>query len=242
MSKLQSTQLPRGVTRTSDTFILYRGMKLVVTSDCHGRLSQARIPQGDVLILAGDLLANRSGDPDIDAAFQLNALRELDDFCGRLGFKHVLAIAGNHDWVFERYKGAAHVLKHIVYLEDSATVIDGVKFWGSPHQPWFFDWAFNWPRNGKELAHYWSLIPEDTDVLITHGPPFGILDLPFGKGEPAGCELLLKRVQEVNPRVHIFGHIHGSYGELRIGGTHFVNACLCNAVYHPVNPPHVLEL
>jgi len=217
-------------------------MKLVVISDCHGKLGQARIPQGDVLILAGDILANRSGDPDIDAAFQLNAIRELDDFCGALDFKHVLMIAGNHDWVFERYKGAHNVLKNIVYLEDSGTEIDGVRFWGSPHQPWFFDWAFNHPRNGPALAYYWSLIPDNTDVLITHGPPFGILDLPFGNGEPAGCELLLKRVQEIEPRVHVFGHIHGSYGKKQIGRTLFVNACLCNEVYHPVNPPQVIDL
>jgi Icc-related predicted phosphoesterase len=217
-------------------------MKLVVTSDCHGRLTRARIPQGDVLILAGDILANRSGDPDIDAAFQLNEIRELDDFCGALGFKHVLLIAGNHDWVFERYKDAHRVLKNIVYLEDNGNELDGVRFWGSPHQPWFFDWAFNHPRNGAALAHYWSLIPDDTDVLITHGPPYGILDLPFGKGEPAGCELLLKRVKQVNPRVHIFGHIHGSYGKQQIGRTLFVNACLCNEAYDPVNPPHIIDL
>ena len=70
------------------------------------------------------------------------------------------------------------------------------------------------------------MIPDDTDVLITHRPPFGILDLRFGKGEPAGCELLLKRVQEIEPRVHLFGHIHGSYGKVQIGRTLFVNACL----------------
>ena len=195
-----------------------------------------------MLVLAGDIFANRSGDPDIDAAFQLNALRELDSFCGTLDFKHVLLIAGNHDWVFERYKGAHHVLKNIIYLEDNGTEIDGVKFWGSPHQPWFFDWAFNHPRNGRELEHYWSLIPDDTDVLITHGPPLGILDHPFGKQESAGCELLLQRVQEVQPRIHIFGHIHGSYGTKQIGGTLFLNACLCNELYHPVNPPHVIDL
>jgi Icc-related predicted phosphoesterase len=79
-------------------------------------------------------------------------------------------------------------------------------------------------------------------VLITHGPPFGILDLPFGKEESAGCRLLLKRVQEIEPRVHVFGHIHGSYGKKQIGNTLFVNACLCNEVYHPVNAPHVIDL
>ena len=217
-------------------------MRLVVTSDCHGHLTSARIPPGDVLILAGDILANRSNDPDIDAAFQLNAIRELDDFCGTLSFKQVVLIAGNHDWVFERYRDAHRSLKNMVYLEDSGTDIDGVKFWGSPHQPWFFDWAFNHPRNGAELERVWSLIPDDTEVLITHGPPFGILDLPFGTGESAGCELLLKRVKEVKPRVHIFGHIHGSYGKEQINGTLFVNACLCNEEYDPVNPPHVIDV
>jgi len=217
-------------------------MRLVLTSDCHGHLLKARLPDGDVLIIAGDVFANRSGDPDVDAAFQLNALRELDDYCGSLDFKRVLLIAGNHDWVFERYKGAHSVLKNIEYLEDSGTEFDGVRFWGSPHQPWFFDWAFNWERDGKELAHYWSLIPDNTDVLITHGPPYGILDLPFGKGEPAGCKLLLKRVQAIEPRVHVFGHIHGSYGQKKIGSTLFVNACLCNELYHPVNEPAVIVL
>ena len=217
-------------------------MRLVVTSDCHGKLEQANLPAGDMLILGGDILANKSGDPRTDAALQLTALRDLDAYCGRLRFKQVVMIAGNHDWIFERYKDAHRALKNIIYLEDSAVEIDGVKFWGSPHQPWFYDWAFNHPRNGRALARYWSLIPDDTDVLITHGPPFGILDLPFGKGESAGCELLLKRVKEVNPRVHIFGHIHGSYGQQRIGPTLFVNACLCNELYQPVNPPHLIDL
>jgi len=217
-------------------------MKLIITSDCHGKLHRASIPAGDVLILGGDLLANRSGNRDTDADLQLDELKDLDAYCGSLKFKHVVMIAGNHDWVFERQKGAHQVLKNNVYLEDSGIEIDGLKFWGSPHQPWFYDWAFNHPRNGTALAHYWSLIPDDTDVLITHGPPFGILDLPFGNGEPAGCELLMKRVKEVKPRVHIFGHIHGSYGQQRIGATLFVNACLCDELYQPVNPPHVIEL
>jgi len=205
-------------------------------------LSRAALPTGDVLILGGDLLPNRFGDPELDAIFQMDSLRDLDSFCGRLDFKHVLLIAGNHDWVFERKRQVRRLLKNITYLEDSGIEIDGVKFWGSPHQPWFFDWAFNLPRNGPELERAWSLIPDDTDVLITHGPPHGILDQPFGSGEHAGCELLLKRVKEIRPRVHIFGHIHGSYGRQRVGETLFLNACLCNEAYEPVNPPHVIDV
>jgi Icc-related predicted phosphoesterase len=205
-------------------------------------LSSAELPRGDVLILAGDLLPNRFANPDRDAAFQLNDLRDLDDFCGELNYRHVLLIAGNHDWIFERNRPASRELKNITYLEDSSVEIDGVKFYGSPYQPEFFSWAFNLGRSSPELARVWSLIPDDTDILITHGPPYGILDQPFGRGEHAGCELLLKRVTEVRPRLHVFGHIHGSYGQTRVGQTLFVNACLCNEAYQPVNPPAVIDL
>ena len=217
-------------------------MKLVVTSDCHGRLASAGLPPGDVLILAGDLFANHSPDPETDAALQFNDLLELDGFCSRLDYRHVLMIAGNHDWIFERNNLATRELKNITYLEDSGTEIDGVKFYGSPYQPEFYSWAFNLPRSGPGLARVWSLIPDDTDVLITHGPPAGILDQPFGRGEHAGCELLLTRVEEVRPRVHVFGHIHGSYGRTRVGETLFVNASLCDERYRPVNKPQVIEL
>jgi Icc-related predicted phosphoesterase len=217
-------------------------MKLVVTSDCHGRLESAELPPGDVLILAGDLFSNRFAHPETDVAAQLKDLLELDDFCGRLDYEHVLLIAGNHDWVFERNRQAARQLKNVVYLEDSGVIIDGVKFYGSPHQPEFFNWAFNLPRSGSELARVWSLIPDDTEVLITHGPPAGILDQAFGKGEHAGCELLLKRVEQVRPRLHVFGHIHGSYGQTRVGETLFVNASLCDEHYQPVNKPQVIEI
>jgi Icc-related predicted phosphoesterase len=217
-------------------------MRLVITSDCHGRLQKAKLPAGDILIIAGDVLRNYSGNPDTDAAFQLNDLRALDAYCATLGFKHTLLIAGNHDWVFQIYNGASSSLKHINYLQDSGFEIEGVKFYGSPHQPRFFDWAFNEPRGGKALAHYWNLIPDDTDVLITHGPPLGILDRPFGKQVSAGCELLLQRVKAIRPRVHCFGHIHSSYGREQIDETLFLNASLCNELYKPVNAPHVVDL
>lgn len=217
-------------------------MRLVITSDCHGRLQEAELPEGDILILAGDVLPNRFSIPEQDAYFQLNELLSLDHFCGSLNFSRVLMIAGNHDWLFEVDKLASRKLQHITYLEDSAIEIEGVKFYGSPHQPWFYNWAFNLPRGGKELAHYWSLIPDDTDVLITHGPPLGILDQPFGAYDHVGCELLRRRVEEVKPKVHGFGHIHGSYGQQRIGDTLFVNASLCSETYKPTNPPHIIDL
>jgi Icc-related predicted phosphoesterase len=217
-------------------------MRLVITSDCHGQLQKAELPSGDILILAGDVLPNRFSNPQQDAWFQLNELQALDRYCGSLKYSRVLLIAGNHDWLFEIDKRAHLTLENITYLEDSGVEIGGVKFYGSPHQPWFHSWAFNLPRSGRELAHYWSLIPDDTDVLITHGPPWGILDRPFGAEEHVGCELLLERVEAVRPQVHAFGHIHGSYGQTRIGETCFINASLCSESYRPVNPPQVIEL
>src|ERR1044072_6597245 len=135
-------------------------MRLVITSDCHGMLQQAELLAGEILIIAGDVLRNYSGNPDTDAAFQLNELRALGDYCGTLAFNHILLIAGNHAWVVQIDKGASGALKHINYLQDSGFEIDGLKFYGSPHQPWFFDWAFNEPRGGQALAHYWNLIPD----------------------------------------------------------------------------------
>src|ERR1051325_2598256 len=149
-------------------------MRLVLTSDCHGNLHRAEIPPGDVLIIAGDVFANRSSIPERDAYFQLNDLRDLDQYCGSLNFSRVLLIAGNHDWLFEIDKLAGRGLQNITYLEDSGVEIGGVSFYGSPHQPWFYSWAFNLPRQGEGLRHYWSLIPDATHVLITHRPPWGI--------------------------------------------------------------------
>ena len=217
-------------------------MRIVATSDCHGMLKKAELPPGDILILAGDLLPNRFADSELDAIYQVDALRDLDRFCESLDYRHVLMIAGNHDWVFEGNTRASLDLKTIRYLEDSGVEIDGLKFYGSPHQPEFYSWAFNLPRNGAELRRYWSLIPDDTDILITHGPPWGYLDQPRPDEPHAGCELLANRVGEVQPRVHIFGHIHGGYGRVQSGPTLFVNVSLCDEEYRPVNKPQVIDL
>lgn len=110
--------------------------------------------------------------------------------------------------------------------------MEGIKFYGSPWQPWYYDWAFNEQR-GEKIKAKWDLIPEDTDVLITHGPPMGILDKTLESGH-VGCEELVKAVHRIKPKLHIFGHIHEDHGELRLHGTHFVNAASCNLKYKPV--------
>ena len=205
-------------------------LRLVVVSDTHGLHDRLEIPPGDVLIHAGDVTSR--GD--------LHELRAFDAFLARLDHPHKLVIAGNHDFCFERQPAAARaLLRHATYLEDDATEIEGVRFYGSPWQPWFYDWAFNLER-GAEIRAKWRLIPADTEVLITHGPPLGRGDVTV-RGEAVGCADLLERVREIRPRYHLFGHIHEAYGTSEDGVTTFVNASSCDLRYRPVNSPVVID-
>jgi predicted phosphohydrolase len=211
-------------------------VRIVATSDCHGMLEDAELPPGDVLVLAGDVLGD--GLPDE----QRPLLRALDAFLGTLPYRHKVLVAGNHDWIFEDGDQEDMRLENAIYLEDDGVVLDGVRFYGSPWQPLFCNWAFNLPRSGCELAGIWDKIPKGTDVLVTHGPPLGILDQPHGREPGVGCELLRERVRVVRPRVHIFGHIHGSYGRHVEDGTTFMNVCLCDESYRPVQAPLVVDV
>ncbi len=204
--------------------------RLVVISDTHGLHDQLEIPDGDVLIHAGDL--TRRGD--------LHEVRAFDNFLAGLGHRHKLVIAGNHDFCFERQPAAAReLLRHAVYLQDQAIEVCGIRFYGSPWQPWFYDWAFNL-RRGAEISAKWQLIPDDTQVLITHGPPLGHGDVTVC-GDAAGCADLLERIRQVKPRYHLFGHIHEAYGISEDAGTTFVNASTCDFRYRPIQPPVVLD-
>lgn len=188
-------------------------LTLVTMADTHGYHASLRVPPGDILIHAGDLTRRGS----------LDDLRDFDAFLASLPHRHKIVVAGNHDWCFQRDPMAARAtLAHATLLQDEAVVLEGVRFYGSPWQPRFLDWAFNLPR-GAPLAEKWALIPEDTDILITHGPPLGIGDRTWN-GERVGCEDLLRRVRKLAPKLHIFGHIHEDGGVFRDGATVFVNA------------------
>jgi Icc-related predicted phosphoesterase len=160
---------------------------------------------------------------------------------GMTDFKHKIFIAGNHDFGFEFHTDIAEEFKEkgIIYLFDSEVVIDGVKFYGSPWQPEFHNWAFNLPR-GEKLAEKWSKIPTNTDILITHGPVYGILDYaPIGGH--VGCEELYKKVFEVKPKIHVCGHIHDSYGQKSIDGVEFLNASVLDDTYQHAHKPIVVD-
>jgi Icc-related predicted phosphoesterase len=208
-------------------------MRLVFASDTHGLHDVLAVPDGDVFIHCGDL--TNTG--------ELSEIREVGKWLRRLPHRHKIVIAGNHDRAFEDEPETAQELvgagAGVIYLQDAEVNIDGVKFYGSPWQPWFLDWAFNLQR-GAEIARKWNLIPDGTDVLVTHGPPMTILD--YANGQHLGCADLWKRVSEVGPKIHAFGHIHESSGEEDRDGTKFVNAAICDGEYFPVNPARVVDI
>jgi predicted phosphodiesterase len=209
-------------------------MRLVIASDTHEQHGKVSLPDGDIFIHAGDFTYN--GD--------LRAIKAFGDWVAALPHKHKIIIAGNHDFAFE------HIAEHarralgdkrngVIYLQDSGVTIEGVSFWGSPWQPWFCDWAFNLHR-GSTIAEKWAMIPETTEILITHGPPMGIL--AFVRGEHVGCADLVARIAVVRPRVHLFGHIHEASGVLEQDGITYVNASICDGAYNPVNPVRIVDI
>ncbi len=207
-------------------------MRIVLISDTHNLHNTLSLPEGDLLIHAGDF----SGQ-----GLQREVMAFLDWF-GRQPHPHKVLIAGNHDFLAEKNPELFESLipEGVTYLNDSGTEIEGLKIWGSPVQPWFHDWAFNRQR-GAEIAQHWELIPQDTDILITHGPPFGILD-KVERGPNVGCEELIKKVESVQPMLHVFGHIHEQHGELQQGKTKFVNASVVNHRYLVVWDATIVEL
>jgi Icc-related predicted phosphoesterase len=167
------------------------------------------------------------------------------EWFGKTDFKHKIFIAGNHDFGFENGFEINQEFKDmgIHYLQDNEITIDGIKFYGSPWQPEFHNWAFNLPRNGWELEQKWNDIPINTDILITHGPAQGYLDTsgPPWNEPMLGCELLVERIKEIKPKIHLCGHIHGGYGYMFDGDTHFINASVLNERYDYVNKPLTIE-
>jgi predicted phosphohydrolase len=205
-------------------------LRIVCISDTHNQHEALDVPDGDLLLCAGDI--TRRGDrADVES---------FDRWLSTLPHPHKVVIAGNHDFCFERDPGARAWLRHATYLQDSGCEIGGLRLWGSPWQPRFFDWAFNLNR-GAPLRERWDLIPPETDVLITHGPPWGVLDLTSRRVR-AGCEELALAVARIKPRLHVFGHIHEAYGRVDVDGVIYVNACTCDLRYRPVQPPIVVDL
>ena len=208
-------------------------LRVVCISDTHGQHAKLRVPDGDVLVHASDFMA--FGD-------RPKEIIDFNQWLGKQPHQHKVVIAGNHDSMFERHPGAAReLLGSAIYLENSATELAGLRFWGSPVQPEFNNWAFNVAR-GAAIRRYWKMIPAKTDVLVTHGPPFGVLDKAHPSSAHLGCEELAKAVKQIKPRLPVFGHIHGGRGLSSGKDTQFVNASVVDEAYRLVHEPQVVEI
>lgn len=215
-------------------------MKICCISDLHGYLPE--IPDCDLLLIGGDICPVQNHTPLYQRGWLDRRFRPwLTKLSERMS---IVAVAGNHDLLFERCPSLIPQDLPWTYLQDSGCEIGGLKIWGSPWQPRFFDWAFN--LDEPQLAEKWALIPNDTDVLLLHGPPRGYGDWSDYGSEHCGSLSLLKRIQAVRPRLAVAGHIHGGYGRYCIaetsGKTTFINASYVNEQYKPTNATVVIEI
>jgi Icc-related predicted phosphoesterase len=209
-------------------------MKICIISDTHNKHKRlGRLPNADVIIHCGDFTS-------------VGHSHEIVDFMkwySMLSHKHKIIIAGNHDMLFEKSRLLAleKVPKNVIYLEDSGVEIEGVNFYGSPVQLPFMNWAFNKPE--EKLMQHWQAIPDNTDVLITHGAPHTILDFGIYSNHHTGSPSLYWEVMNrIKPKIHCFGHVHSGYGQKIIESTTFINASNLNDDYLCVNAPVVIEI
>ena len=218
-------------------------MKILTISDTHNQhefipLKYIDNTDGDIdmLIHAGDMSSTGSR-AEITKFFDWFSLQP---------FKHKIVIAGNHDFFFEQapeYEIESFLSNYpnVIYLNDSGIEIDGYKIWGSPVTPYFNNWAFN--KVGDSIKKNWDLIPLDINILITHGPLYGYLDLVDYR-YPKGCMYLLEKIKIMsNLKLHVFGHIHEGYGRIDLGnGLILINASVLDRSYIMKNLPLIIEL
>lgn len=209
--------------------------RIACIADTHGMHNRVEIPDCDLIIHAGDL----------SNVGEISQLESFNEWAGQQAVP-VIATAGNHDKTIRRYEETKELFTNCELLIDSSTIFNGLKIYGSPWSPWFGGeyWVYNAHR-GEAIRKIWAKIPDDTDVLITHGPPRGILDRVPRVAEPQGCLDLLDRVRQVKPKLHVFGHLHSGGGQKKYlfgSDTVFVNASVCTESYDPVNPPIVVTI
>ncbi|QQO91718.1 phosphoesterase [Flavobacterium phage vB_FspM_immuto_2-6A] len=222
-------------------------MKITFISDTHtrqGQIPYTDLPGGDLLIHAGDIMNSGYNKNDI-----FDFLHWYDSIPG---YDKKVFIAGNHDRMFENDpEEVKEILKqypNIIYLQDESYEIydletdRSIKLYGSPWQPEFYSWAFNLQRNSLQLSGKWEAIPDDTDILITHGPAWGSVDTVAGRPwDNLGCELLAERIQRFRPKIHVCGHIHSGYGIETIDNIHYINASVLDERYEYTQKPWNVE-
>lgn len=210
-------------------------MRVVATSDLHGDLPD--IPECDLLLLAGDVCPMDNHNQEYQSLWMTS---HFSPWLRRQPARHAVFIAGNHDFVCQREGfGVQPEEFGAVYLQDSCLEIDGLRIWGTPWVPGLPQWAFH--ASDQESRHYFEQIPENIDLLLSHGPVAGILDDVHGQS--TGSSILASRLQRISPALFISGHIHERGGEVeQIGETTFVNASRMDENYSPAHNPIEIDL
>lgn len=217
-------------------------LKIVAISDTHEKHEELIIPECDILIHSGDCTNKGS----------LMVLYEFCEWFEKQPAKHKILIFGNHELGFShgpKRQEALNIVKQagLIYLENSEITIENYKIYGSPITPFFYGWEWNVHR-GPEIAKIWSKIPNDIDILITHGPPYEILDLIeddfSGRDLHQGCQDLMNKINDLaNLKFHVFGHLHFQGGnQIILNNKTFINAAICDDRHRPIHLPQIIEI
>jgi Icc-related predicted phosphoesterase len=207
-------------------------LRIVIISDTHNLHGELGVLRGDVLIHCGDGLNGFTRSS--------RDLEDLDEWFGRQQFDRIFCTGGNHDFELEdRVAARLPAFRNADYLQDESRHYGGLHFYGAPWTPELQSWAFYLPYDAMRAK--WDLIPDQADVLITHTPPMHVLD-QNRHGRHCGCPELQRRLVDLKPRIHCFGHIHASGGSLRLRGTTFVNASMVDSQYKIARRPYEFDL
>ena len=211
-------------------------MNITFISDTHSKhhLLDEHLTGGEMLIHCGDFMNTGRYDEE---------LNDFTQWFSALPYQHKILIAGNHERIVEYDKDLqTHLKNHsqFTYLQDSSITINNLKFYGTPWQPAFCNWAFNLYTD-DELDKVWNKIPTDTQILITHIPPHGRLD--FCNGKHLGCHRLAKKLPTLTQlKIHAFGHIHDGYGKETDQHTTYINAAQLDEQYQFTNQPITISI
>ncbi len=226
-------------------------MKIVCISDVHGKWNRLTIPECDILISSGDYSFRG----------ELHMVKDFHAWLNKQPAKHVISVQGNHEvFVEHNFNTAKQVAleqcPRVHFVDHELVEIEGLKIFCSAWTPWFYNWAYNAYRTLADAQHFqkpyigdkWRDIPMDINMLVTHGPPAGILDQVYQidgvtPRERVGCDLLLQKLVQIPTlKHHFFGHIHGSHGETEFHGIKFYNAAICGETYAVDYEPTVVEI
>lgn len=197
-------------------------MTIDCISDTHGQHAKLTLPGGDILIHAGDFSAPNA---------ELEEVLAFLDWFHEQKYVHRLLVAGNHDYFFELIPELMEEeckKRQIILLNDSGCIIEGIRIWGSPIHPGLPDWAFI-SNKGADIKKHWDLIPKNTEILITHGPPYNIRD-EITANFHVGCEDLYKKILQTQIKLHVFGHVHNCAGHIFQEGCLYINAASINGI------------